>query len=69
MGDKFVALVGSGRQVCYILQNKFVALVGSGQQTCRPSHDEKGLKDWAIDSHGKKIDFSRNYVVLLENVC
>jgi hypothetical protein len=36
--------------LCYILLNKFVALVGSGQQTCRPSRDEKGLKDWAIDS-------------------
>jgi hypothetical protein len=33
--------------LCYILLNKFVALVGSGRQTCRPSHDEKGLKDWA----------------------
>jgi hypothetical protein len=32
MGDKFVALVGSGRQVCYILLNKLVALVGSGRQ-------------------------------------
>jgi hypothetical protein len=29
--------------------DKFIALVGSGQQTCRPSHDEKGLKDWAPD--------------------
>jgi hypothetical protein len=36
--------------LCYILLNKFVALVGSGRQTCRPSHDEKGLKDWAIGS-------------------
>jgi hypothetical protein len=35
--------------LCYILLNKFVALVGSGRQTCRPSRDEKGLKDWAID--------------------
>jgi hypothetical protein len=33
--------------LCYILLNKFVALVGSGRRTCRPSHDEKGLKDWA----------------------
>jgi hypothetical protein len=33
--------------LCYILLNKFVALVGSGRQTCRPSHDKKGLKDWA----------------------
>jgi hypothetical protein len=49
MGDKFVALVGSGRQVyvCYILLNKFVALVGSGRRVRRPSRDEKGLKDWA----------------------
>jgi hypothetical protein len=35
--------------LCYILLNKFVALVGSGQRTCRPSCDEKGLKDWAIN--------------------
>jgi hypothetical protein len=28
--------------------DKFVALVGSGRQTCHPSHDKKGLKDWAI---------------------
>jgi hypothetical protein len=49
MGDKFVALVGSGRQVYVIgiLLNKFVALVGSGRQTCRPSRDKKVLKDWA----------------------
>jgi hypothetical protein len=35
--------------LCYILLNKLVALVGSGRQTCRPSHDKKGLKDWAIN--------------------
>jgi hypothetical protein len=34
--------------LCYILLNKLVALVGSGRQTCHPSHDKKGLKDWAI---------------------
>jgi hypothetical protein len=34
--------------LCYILLNKFVALVGSGRWTCHPTHDEKGLKDWAI---------------------
>jgi hypothetical protein len=33
--------------LCYILLNKFVALVGSGRRICRPSHDKKGLKDWA----------------------
>jgi hypothetical protein len=36
--------------LCYILLNKFVALVGSGRRTCRPSRDEKGLKDWAIET-------------------
>jgi hypothetical protein len=33
--------------LCYILLNKLVALVGSGRRTCHPSHDKKGLKDWA----------------------
>jgi hypothetical protein len=33
----------------YIILNKIVALVGTGRRTCRPSRDEKGLKDWAID--------------------
>jgi hypothetical protein len=45
--------------LCYILLNKFVTLVGSGRQTCCPSHDEKGLKDWAIEIYNPKSSLVR----------